>query len=139
VRWQDSDYAEYAPGQFSETVASAMNINDPVSFPRIKKLYSQSNIHFYRSQEEEILDTWARFMRAGANVCPQGAVAIHGVIQARAEGTVKPKDTVVAISTASAIKFTEAGIKYHHSPALLANPYKVVSADLSELEKSLTK
>ncbi len=137
VRWQDSNYTLYEPHEYQETVASAMNINDPVSYPRIKKILPKFDIHFYRSSEEDILDTWARFMRAGANVCPQGAVAIHGVLQARQNGNIKSTDTVVAISTASAIKFTESGIRYHHSNAKYSNPYKVVSANLSELEGSL--
>jgi threonine synthase len=137
VRWQNSDYKKYEPGAYKDTVASAMNINNPVSFPRIKKLYPQFDIHFYSSQEEDILNTWARFMRAGANVCPQGAVALHGVIQARSDNTVSAKNTVVAISTASALKFSEVGIAYHHSEKPFANPYKVVSANMQELDDSL--
>lgn len=139
VRWQNSDFKTYEPHAYTETVASAMNINDPVSFPRIQKLYKNFDIHFYKSEEEEILDTWARFMAAGANICPQGAVAIHGVLQARAAGVIKKSDTVVAISTASAIKFSQAGTAYHASGAGRSNHYKVVGATLGELESSLTE
>ncbi len=85
-----------------------MNINDPVSFGRLKKLYRSFDSHYYRVGEEDILSTWARFMRAGANVCPQGAVAINAALQAKHQGIIKPRDTVVAISTASALKFTQA-------------------------------
>jgi threonine synthase len=137
VRWQESEYAEYSPGEFHDTVASAMNINDPVSFPRIKKLYDKFDIHFYRSSEDEITDTWAHVMSGGANICPQGAVAIHAARQARDAGLIKPKHTVVAISTASALKFTDAGIAYHKSGGAFANPYQVVSGAIDELESSL--
>jgi threonine synthase len=136
VRWQESDYAQYAPGTFKKTIASAMNINDPVSFPRIKKLQSDFDLHFYRSNEQDIADNWAQFMQGGANICPQGAVSIHAVMQARESGVIKPDDTVVVISTASALKFTEAGIDYHKSKARFANPYQVVGGALQDIENS---
>jgi threonine synthase len=80
-------------------------------------------------------------MAAGANICPQGAVALDGIKQARATGIVKAKDSVVAVSTASALKFTAAGVAYHKARGAkrgsFANPYKVVPADLTKLESSL--
>ncbi len=137
VRWQESNYATYLPGKFGDTVATAMNINDPVSFPRIKKLHGQFDLQFYRTSEQEILDTWAQFMRAGAAICPQGAVALHSIQQARENDVVKPDDTVVAISTASALKFTDAGIAYHKSQGQFANPSQMVDGTLEALEASL--
>jgi threonine synthase len=137
ARWQESDYQRYEPGEFKDTVASAMNINDPVSYPRIRKLMSEFEIVFTRTQESEIEDIWAQLMRAGANVCPQGAVAVHGAIQVAKRARVKPTDTVVAISTASGLKFSEAGIRYHKGGGQYANPYQVVEGGLAELEKSI--
>jgi threonine synthase len=58
-------------------------------------------------------------------------------LQAREEGLIKPNDTVVAISTASALKFTDAGIRYHRTGGEYANPYKVVKGGLQELEDTL--
>jgi threonine synthase len=137
VRWQESDYRQYAPGEYHDTVASAMNINDPVSYPRIASLHNRFELRFYRSSESEITDTWAQFMRGGANICPQGAVAVHAVLQARRASVIKERDTVVAISTASALKFTDAGIRYHRDGGAFANPYKVVKGTLSALEDTL--
>jgi threonine synthase len=138
VRWQESGYKDYAPGGYANTVASAMNINDPVSYPRIKKLYDQFDIHFYRSEDSVTLDTWAQFMRAGASVCPQGAVALGAVMQARAAQRIKQADVVVAISTASSLKFAGSGIGYHIDKAgKYANPYVVVNGELADLEASL--
>lgn len=137
VRWQDSNYKTYSPGKFTDTVATAMNINDPVSFPRIKKLHSEFDLKFYRSSEQEIVDTWAQFMQAGAAICPQGAVAINGILQAREKEIIKPNDTVVAISTASSLKFIDAGINYHNSQGKFANPMRIVKGTSNSLEKSL--
>lgn len=139
VRWAESGFIKYEPGEYKDTVASAMNINDPVSFPRVKRLYDKFDIKFYRAPEPAILTTWARFTRAGANICPQSAVALNAVMQAREAGVIKEKDVVVSISTASAIKFSEAGIKHHKtgSKENFANPYEVVEGNLEALEKSL--
>lgn len=138
VRWSESGYIEYQPGTFTETVASAMNINDPVSFPRVQSLYAHFDIHFYRSNEEQTLDTWSRFTASGANICPQGAVTISAALQARRDGTIKQADTVVCMSTASMIKFTEAGTAYHKSGhGAHRNPYIVADGSLEALEASL--
>lgn len=138
VRWSESGYSEYQPGKYQDTVASAMNINDPVSFPRLNKLRDGFDTHFYRSSEEQTLETWATFTRAGANVCPQGAVALSAARQAREDGTIKPDDVVVCMSTASMIKFTEAGVAYHTGKhGNLRNPYVVAGGTVDELEASL--
>jgi threonine synthase len=138
VRWSESKYKDYTPGGFKDTVASAMNINDPVSFPRIKKLYSDFDIHFYRSTESAILDRWAQCTRAGAGICPQGAVAVDAVTQALESRIIKPNALVVAVSTASALKFAEVGISYHtKSTSRFANPYSVIDGSTKALEESL--
>jgi len=141
VRWAESDFKEYTPGVYQDTVASAMNINSPVSFPRIKKLYSAFNIKFFRSSEKEIFKTWARFTRAGANICPQSAVALDAIRQAREEKMISEKDLVVSISTASAIKFAESGIRHHKTGSKedFANPYEILEGNLEAIEKSLKK
>jgi threonine synthase len=139
VRWAESKFNEYEPKPFQNTVATAMNINDPVSFPRVKKLYEQFDIRFYRADEETILKTWGRFMRAGANICPQSAVALSAVLQARDENIIEENDQVVSISTASGIKFAEAGVAFHSSEGKddFANPYETVEGNLTALERSL--
>ncbi len=139
VRWAESGFMSYEPGEFKDTAATAMNINNPVSFPRVQKLYGGFTIKFYKAEEEDILNTWARFTRAGANICPQSAVALQCVMQACAEGTVRERDTVISISTASGIKFSEAGIGFHKSreAGRYANPYMIIEGDLAALERSL--
>lgn len=138
VRWQESGFKKYEPGAYRDTVASAMNINNPVSFPRVKKFCKDFNIKFFRSDEKEILKTWARFTRAGANICPQSAVALNAVIQARESGLIQERDLVVSISTASAIKFSESGISHHKTGIKeeFANPYEVVEGNMEAIERS---
>ncbi|MFZ2969557.1 MAG: threonine synthase [Minisyncoccia bacterium] len=139
VRWSKSGFKEYVPEKFKDTVASAMNIQDPVSFPRIKKLYKNFKMEFFDVSEKDIQRTRALFMSAGANICPQSAVALDAVMQARNSGIIKEKDTVVSISTASGIKFSKSGIKHHASGSVedYANPMKVVDGMIEDIEKAI--
>ncbi len=138
VRWSENNYQDYAPGKFQDSVASAMNINDPVSFPRIEKLYENFDIHFYRAEEQEIKDTWAQYMRAGANICPQGSVALVAVSKANQEKIIKNTDVVVSISTASALKFSEIGNDYHTNVGgRFANTFVKVDGSVEALENTL--
>ena len=140
VRWQESGYNDYAPGLFTKSVASAMNINDPVSFPRIRELMKSFEIKFIRVEEEKTKDTWARFMRAGANICPQTSVALNAVLKLRETGEIKEDDVVVAINTASGIKFAESGVAYHmEKDHEFSNPYIVAEGNLESVEEAYKK
>lgn len=138
VRWARSGFKIYKPGPFRDTIASAMNIQDPVSFPRIQKLIKSFEVMFYDAGEEEINRTRALFTLAGADICPQGAVALSAVLQAREDNKIKPNDLTVSISTASGLKFTESAVKYHKpvegkEKDIYSNPYTIVSLGVEEI------
>lgn len=139
VRWSKSDFKKYEPGAFQDTVATAMNIQNPVSFPRIKKLYPEFQVEFFDVDEANIQDTRALFMSGGANICPQTAVALDAILQAQARRIVKEKDVVVAVGTASGIKFAKSGIAYHMGGIQnrFANPPKIVEGTLNDIEQAL--
>ena len=141
VRWGRSGFTEYAPGSSrGETVATAMDIQDPVSFPRIKKLAPGFNMAFYDVSEEDIQRTRAMFMSAGANICPQSAVALDAVLQARRDGVVKEDDVVTSISTASGVKFFRSGLAYlvdEDKP--YANPPQVVNGSVQDIEDAVQR
>lgn len=139
-RWQNSGFKSYEPNPRQETIASAMNINDPVSFPRIEKLYQNFNIKFTESSEQEIKDTWMQFLSSGAPICPQSATALHGIIQARANNQIKETDLVVAISTASDLKFAEPAIAYHeNNEGPFSNQSIRVEGTIEAIEKALAE
>lgn len=140
VRWAGSNFKNYEPGLPQDTVASAMNIQNPVSFPRIEKLHNKFRIKFFDVEEEQIQKTRALFMSAGANICPQTAVALDALLQAREEKVVGEKDLVVTIGTASGIKFSESGIDYHINRKIqdFSNPYKVVNGTIDDIEREIS-
>ncbi len=139
VRWSKSGFKDYHPESYKDTVASAMNIQDPVSFPRIKKLYKDFKMEFFDVSEKDIQKTRALFMSSGANICPQSAVALDAILQARNNGVVKEKDIVVSISTASGIKFSKSGIEHHTKGSAedFANPLKVVDRTIEDIERAI--
>lgn len=139
VRWAQSSFRSYEPGSFKDTVASAMNIQNPVSFPRIEKLYKEFRMEFFDVPEKDIQKTRALFMGAGANICPQTSVALDSVLQAREKNIIKENDSVVVIGTASGIKFAESGVQYHMGKTNreYANPYKVINGTIEDIEKAI--
>jgi len=139
VRWAKSEFKKYEPSGFKDTVASAMNIQNPVSFSRIKKLYDKFKMEFFDVSEKDIQKTRALFMSAGANICPQSAVALGAVLQARNKNIIKENDVVVSISTASGIKFPKSGIEHHlkGDKKDYANPLKVVGGTIEEIERAI--
>jgi len=141
VRWINSDFRVYEPGQPGPTVASAMNIQNPVSFPRIELLHPEFQIVGFDVAEGEIGITRARFNRAGAGLCTQGAVTLNATLQAREAGVIKENDLVVAISTANDLKFVEAGVNHHQAASTqnFANRPLVVEATLKAVETTVAE
>ena len=79
-------------------------------------------------------------MRAGANICPQTAVALDGVLQAKDMRIIKENDVVVTIGTASGIKFAGSGIEHHLKGKTqdFANPPQVLPGNITAIEKALS-
>ena len=139
VRWIESGFIIYETKKPGLTAASAMNIQNPISFPRIKKLYQNFQLAGFDVAEEDIATTRARFNRAGAGLCTQGAVALDAALQARTAGVIKENDLVVAVSTASDLKFVEAGAKHHSNespPKKFANRPIFIPATIQAVEES---
>jgi len=140
VRWQNSGFNDYEPHARQETIASAMNINDPVSFPRIKKFYKEFNIRFYSVPEQNIKDTWMRFTQRGAPVCPQFGTTMDAVIQARNDNLIKENDLVVPIATASDLKFSEPAIGYNmENQGIYSNQFVKVDGTIEAINQALAQ
>lgn len=106
---------------------------------RIKKFYKNFKIDFFDVSENKIQKARALFMGAGANICPQSAVALDAVLQARGKRIIKKKDLVVSISTASSVKFADSGLKHHLKGQSkdLANKPKIVKGTIENIEKAI--
>ena len=95
------------------TLATAIQIGNPVSFKRAIKTLEKFNGIVGEATEEELANAMARADKTGMYNCPQTGVALAVLEKLIKKGEIDPKEKVVVISTAHGLKFTEVKIKYH--------------------------
>jgi threonine synthase len=95
------------------TQASAIRIGNPVSAPRAMAALEAMRGVVEQATESELADAAAWADRTGLYTCPHTGVAIACAKKLRDKGAVTPKERVVIVSTASALKFTEFKLGYH--------------------------
>ena len=103
---------EVTPQKARETLASAIQIGNPVSAPRALKALEAMDGVAEQATEEELCDAAARADRTGMYTCPHTAVALAALEKLVKRGEVKKGDRVVVVSTANALKFTEFKVRY---------------------------
>jgi len=96
-----------------QTLASAIQIGNPVSAPRAMAALKAMNGVVEQASEEELADACARADRTGLYTCPHTGVALACLFKLRERGLVDPKHRVVVVSTANGLKFTEFKLAYH--------------------------
>jgi threonine synthase len=96
-----------------ETLASAIQIGNPVSAPRAMAALRAMNGVVEQATEEELAEACARADRTGLYTCPHTGVALACLFKLRARGLVEPQHRVVVVSTANGLKFTEFKLAYH--------------------------
>ena len=106
---------EVAPIAARRSLASAIQIGNPVSAPRALAALEAMDGVVEQASEEELSDACARADRTGLYTCPHTGVALAAVFKLRARGAIGPRDRVVVISTASGLKFTEFKLGYHEA------------------------
>jgi len=95
------------------TLATAIQIGNPVSFKRAIKTLKHFNGIVEEASEEELANAMARADKTGMYNCPQTGVALAVLEKLIKKGEVDPQEKVVVISTAHGLKFTEVKIRYH--------------------------
>lgn len=107
-----NDFA-FKPVSAQTTLASAIQIGNPVSFPRaVKALQSYGGV-VEQSSEQELSDAAARADRHGLFNDPHTGVALAAMMKQIANGTIKKEESIVVISTAHGLKFQEFKSGYH--------------------------
>jgi threonine synthase len=96
-----------------ETVATAIQIGNPVSGPRaMVALHAMKGV-VEQATEQELADACARADRTGLYTCPHTGVALACLFKLRAKGLIEANQRVVVVSTANGLKFTEFKLAYH--------------------------
>ncbi len=95
------------------TLATAIQIGNPVSAPRAMAALAAMNGVVEQATEEELADAAARADRTGLYTCPHTGVALACLFKLRASGIIERDQRVVVVSTANGLKFTEFKLAYH--------------------------
>lgn len=106
-------FTSYHPIRARKTLASAIQIGDPVSINRAIKVLKSFDSVVEQANEEELADAAALADRTGLFNCPHTGVALAVLFKLAARGQVKPHERVVVISTAHGLKFTDFKRRYH--------------------------
>jgi threonine synthase len=115
-----------------KTLASAIQIGDPVSAKRALRSLEALDGVVEQASEQELADAAARADRAGMFTCPHTGVALAALEKLAARGVVKRSDHVVVISTAHGLKFSDFKVGYHDGTLPgIASPLRNASVKLA--------
>ncbi|MBS13198.1 MAG: threonine synthase [Gemmatimonadetes bacterium] len=110
-----NNFDTFEPVQAKTTLASAIQIGDPVSREKSIATLKQFGGVVEQVTEQELSEACAQADRTGLFCCPHTGVAFGGLLKLLERGEVKPLDKVVVISTAHGLKFTDFKVRYHQN------------------------
>jgi threonine synthase len=137
------DRARLARVEHPETLATAIKIGDPVSWPKALHEVTSSNGVVEKVTEQEIADAKAIIGQCGIGCEPASAATLAGIRKLVTAGTIDAGAEVVAVLTGNVLKDPDYIYQYHSgnlkSPAgkqilpNYGNPPCVVPCDESEI------
>lgn len=137
-----SNFQVFEPRPAQTTLASAIQIGNPVSYERAKQTLIDFNGVVEQASEEEIANTVAQADQTGLYCCPHTGVALTALKKLLQKGIIDPRERVVVISTAHGLKFSQFKIDYHHQQlegiqAQFANPPLEIPATYEAVQTAL--
>lgn len=135
-------FNSFEPVKAKNTLASAIQIGDPVSLPKAVKALKEFGGMVEQASEEELANASARFDRQGMFTCPHTAVALAALEKLTVAGKIEKGAEVVVVSTAHGLKFADFKVKYHQSQlegivSKYANPPIEMEADAEKVSRVL--
>jgi threonine synthase len=134
-------FETFEPVQAKKTLASAIQIGNPVSYEKAVRTLQRFDGIVEQSTEEELADAVAMADKTGMFNCPHTGVALAVLIKLVRRGVIDPSQRVVVISTAHGLKFTEFKVAYHRQeldfPCRYANPPIEVPATADAVNRAL--
>ncbi len=97
----------------AETVATAIRIGNPVSFPRAVRSLRWTEGVVVEVTDQEIMDAKAMVDAAGIGCEPASAAAVAGTKKLVSEGMIRRDERVVAVLTGNLLKDPESTLSYH--------------------------
>jgi threonine synthase len=107
------NFANIEPIKAQKTLASAIQIGNPVSFEKAIRTLKLFNGIVVDATEQELADAAARGDTTGMFNCPHTGVALAALTKLLKSGKIDKSERVVVISTAHGLKFTDFKVRYH--------------------------
>jgi threonine synthase len=111
--FHSAERGEFRPVVNPETLATAIRIGDPVSWPKALFEIENSGGTVERVTEQEIADAKAVIGRCGIGCEPASAATLAGLRKLVAAGIVRPGEDVVAVLTGHVLKDPDYIYRYH--------------------------
>lgn len=108
-----SGFKKFEPIQAKKTLASAIQIGDPVSVKKAIKTLQIFDGIVEEATESELANAVGRANLTGLFCCPHTGVALSVLEKLVNQGEISKSDRVVVVSTANGLKFTDFLHKYH--------------------------
>jgi threonine synthase len=96
-----------------KTLATAIKIGDPVSWPKALHELTVTNGTVEKVTEQEIADAKAIIGQCGIGCEPASASTLAGIKKLTAAGTIRPDEDVVAVLTGNVLKDPDYIYRYH--------------------------
>lgn len=106
-------FKEFNPIVPEKTLASAIQIGDPVSVKKAIKSLKEFDGIVEQASEDELANASALADRTGLYSCPHTGVALAVLIKLIEKQVISKNDKTIVISTAHGLKFSEFKIGYH--------------------------
>jgi threonine synthase len=107
------NFEHFEPLTARETLASAIQIGNPVSIRKAVATLRRFNGVVEQASEPELSDETARADRTGMFNCPHTGVALAALRKLVERKVIRSDERVVVISTANGLKFADQKIAYH--------------------------
>lgn len=107
------DFKSFEPMQAGRTLASAIQIGNPVSVEKAIRTLKQFDGIVMDATEQELADAAALGDTTGMFNCPHTGVALAALIKLVKAGKIDKSEQVVVISTAHGLKFADFKVDYH--------------------------
>jgi threonine synthase len=137
-------FQQLEPVKAGPTLASAIQIGNPVSYERAVKVVKQFDGVVEQASETEIANAAAQADRTGLYTCPQTGVALAVLFKLVEKGVITANQRAVVISTAHGLKFSRFKVAYHEQDLdavveQYPNPPIELSADFDSVRGAINR
>ncbi len=139
-----TDFEKFQPVQAQSTLASAIQIGNPVSYERAVKTLKAFDGIVEQVNENELANAAVCADHTGLYACPHTGVALGALFKLLERGEIRRNERVVVISTAHGLKFSNFKVEYHNQAlngvvARYANPPVELPADYDAVMQAITR